>query len=168
MLCPDVMELVGQEVLKVRVVYQNVAKYDSVVAVMQDMFTRTYNLSREEPFNQCVRLAVGEGSGHKPPVVPRNHWDTFISDFKVLMYEIYLVRKFRRHHIKIICQNAEVRLGHGLPISSDVFGQQLSRGWGWGYKLNVEDDWYSPESEEIRTETYGLWENSYEGFMEMR
>ena len=147
MLCYDVMELVGQEVPRCREVRMNIAKYDSVVASMRDMFTRTYNLRR----SVVVGLDVARGSD--------DHWDTFISDFKVHMYELYLFGRVRRH-----------QQGHGSVINGgedDVFYHQLSRGWGWGYKLNVEDDWYTPETEEIRFEIYGPWENTYEGFMEM-
>ena len=149
MLCPHVMELVGQEVSQCREVNQNIAKYDSVVASMRDMFRRTYNLRRSVD----VGWDVARGSADRS-----DHWDTFISDFKVRMYELYLIGKIRRH----------LRGRLQAVINGDVFYHQLSRGWGWGYKLNVEDNWYTPESGEIRLEIYGPWENTYEGFMEMK
>jgi hypothetical protein len=150
MLCYDVLDLVGQEVSLCRGVYQNKKRYDSVVASMRDMFRRTYNLRR----SVVVGCDVARCSDDQ---CSADHWDTFISDFKVRMYELYLIGKIRRH-----------QQGHGAVINGDVFYHQLSRGWGWGYKLNVEDDWYTPESEEIRLEIYGPWENTYEGFMEMK
>ena len=147
-LCPDVMELVGHEVLKIReVVYQNKTKYDSVVRTMQDMFRRTYNLRLQSPLRQ-----------HWGSADRSDHWDTFISDFKVHMYEVYLIGKFSRSSFSSSLVNAD---------NGDVFYHQLSRGWGWGYKLNVDDDWYTPESEEIKFEIYGPWEKTYAGLMSL-
>ena len=155
MLCYDVMELVGREVLKVREVYQNIAKYDSVVGTMGDMFREAYGhqtFSDEDyedydavsdEYEQCCddQSLDPNYSSHD------EHNNTFISDFKDCMYE------FRT--------SASARNGTFLHPELMGSNRDMCGKWsnGWGGRSGSAG-WTSPATARgvmIRYEIYGIY-----------
>jgi hypothetical protein len=116
MLCPDVMELVGQEVLKVREVSMNIARYNSVVCVMKDTFREVY---------KYVGCHYSVGGCHYSVrdelcMDAESYGSSFISDFKKCIYD-YLMYDY-------------------LVSERWSTSEKWSRGWGPYYEYSMTNE----------------------------
>jgi hypothetical protein len=94
MLCYDVMELVGQEVSRCREVRMNIAKYDAVVRTMNDTFRESYGhqdarRSYYEEFGEYEHYWDNQSPDPDPHSSHDEHHETFISDFKDCIHELW-------------------------------------------------------------------------------
>jgi len=140
MLCPDVMELVGQKVSQCREVYQNKSKYDAVVRTMKDAFRGGAQRSYIEEFDDYEQYLDNQSPGTNYSSYDDHH-NTFISDFK----EPYGV-----------LQSPELR-GSNLDINIRSLNGKWSNGWGG---RSGSAGWTSPATARgvmVRYEIYGIY-----------